>query len=338
MEMAVRTRIEWTDATWNPVTGCTKLSPGCKYCYAERLWPRLRHLPAYAGRAFTDIGFHADRFAAPLQWKSPRMVFVNAMGDLFHESVPLDFVADVFRVMAEADQHTFQVLTKRPQRMLEFFASHHRESAPKHVWLGVSVEDQPTADARIPSLLSAPARVLFVSYEPALGAIDLTQVGADKPMVLDALRGVMRSTAPLSLDPSPPEETACIDWVVCGGESGPRARPMHPDWIRHVRDQCRAVGVPFFFKQWGEWCEPGQDFRAPETGDHLIVDAPSPESSEIFDPRTDCLIASDGRVFADPADLPADVRCRLMTRLGKKRAGRQLDGETHDAYPNSEKI
>lgn len=264
--MSASTKIEWTGATWNPVTGCAKVSSGCKHCYAERYWSRLRHLPAYASRAFTDVRFHADRLYQPLRWKNPRRIFVNSMSDLFHPDVPNDFIDKVFAVMAIAKNHVFQVLTKRPERMRAYFDSLRYGSdaedrgykvcawadaqfwitssevdligqTPKglqNVWLGVSVEDQATADERIPLLLQTPAAVRWVSAEPLLGSVSLS-VPFDGYKV-NAAAGARPGIPP-------------INWVVVGCESGPKTRPMNPDWARSLRDQCAAEGVAFFMKQ-----------------------------------------------------------------------------------------
>lgn len=327
--MSAKSAIEWTDATWNPVTGCSKVSAGCKHCYAERDWARLAHLPAFAGRAFTDVACHTDRLDQPLRWKKPRRVFVNSMSDLFHEAVPEDFILAAFVSMAAARQHTYQVLTKRPARMRDLLTRWKaaglvlREGCGaelRNVWLGVSVEDQKTADERIPLLLGTPAAVRWISAEPLLGPVALTCIGADKPYYIDALRGVMRSTAPISLDPSPPEDLARVDWVVAGGESGPKARPMNPVWARFLRDQCAAAGVPFLHKQNGEW--------AP--ADLL--------------PEGTALPASHWAKVTDHGETPYTTRqderfggtvpgFAIMGRIGKAKAGRLLDGVLHDAYP-----
>ena len=252
--MSDKSGIAWTEASWNPVTGCTKVSAGCKHCYAEREWARLSANPKasdYFGRIFTDVQMHAHRLDQPLRWRRPRMIFVNSMADLFHESVPDAFIDQVFAVMALAPQHTFQVLTKRVERMREWFAPGYdnrehavgqamREIAASrggddaglpewplaNVWLGVSAEDQETADARIPVLLEMPAAVRWVSLEPLLGPVDLEKG--------------------LGLNP-----TAKIAWVVCGGESGPRARVFRVEWAREILRQCRAADVLFFMKQMG---------------------------------------------------------------------------------------
>jgi protein gp37 len=275
------TRIEWTDETWNPVTGCTKVSQGCKNCYAERLAPKVfagqvvevnttppKHpemkASAFRPRHFTDVLCHPERLDAPLHWKKPRRIFVNSMSDLFHEDVPSGFIGKIFGVMAACQQHTFQVLTKRPERMhdllddriigpvkgeadqtaYEILTRGRPKSLPAlqighwpglhwplaNVWLGVSVEDQATADERIPLLLQTPAAVRFLSCEPLLGPIDL----AKAIHLADAFRDRGERT---------------ISWVIAGGESGPNGRPSHPDWFRSLRDQCQAVGVAFFMKQ-----------------------------------------------------------------------------------------
>ena len=218
------TDIEWTDETWNPVTGCTKVSPGCDHCYAERVTERF-HGPG----SFERVVLHPDRLDKPLRWRKPRKVFVNSMSDLFHEQVPDTFIGLVWQVMAETPQHTYQILTKRHARMRSFL---NRWPDPlPNVWLGVSVEDQKWADIRIPALLDTPAAVRFLSCEPLLGAVSLTRW----------LHGGFGVAGPW------PD----LDWVIVGGESGPGARPMRPDWARSLRDECEAADVPFLFKQWG---------------------------------------------------------------------------------------
>jgi protein gp37 len=208
--------IEWTEATWNPVTGCTKVSAGCKFCYAERMALRLRAM----GKPQYQNGFrltvHPESLAIPLRWKSPRTIFVNSMSDLFHEDVPLGFIQQVFAVMNECAHHTFQILTKRPQ-----VAAQHASALDwtPNIWLGTSVEDQRVVP-RIKSLIGVPAAIRFLSIEPLIG--------------------------PLEYLP-----TKGIDWVIVGGESGPGSRPMNPEWVRTIRDVCIAQDIPFFFKQWG---------------------------------------------------------------------------------------
>lgn len=324
------TGIEWTDETWNPVTGCTKVSSGCKHCYAKhQAWPRLSSMPntVYTGREFEDVRCHAERLVQPVRWTRQRRIFVNSMSDLFHEDVPDEFIDSVFGVMwaclwgrDEQPGHIFQVLTKRPQRMRDYLSQDRREhwarAAVSHgggmdpdgiydqvmdaegphprIWLGVSVEDQVAAEERIPLLLQSPAAVRWVSAEPLLERVDLTSIrlsGGD----FDALRGgdVGRSVRN--------EHWPSLDWVVVGGESGPNARPMHPDWAKCLRDQCAAAGVPFLFKQWGEWAD-AEDFPS--------------EVQEDYDAR--------------------GLTESMCIRVGKRTAGRLLDGMQHDGYPTTQ--
>ena len=219
--MADRSSIEWTEATWNPVTGCTKVSPGCAHCYAETFAERFRGVPGHPYEHGFDLQLRPERLEQPLDWRHPRLVFVNSMSDLFHESIPVSFVRKTFKVMRKAHWHTFQILTKRSQRMLEL-APHLRWS--DNVWMGVSVENQRWMD-RVDDLRKVPAKVRFLSCEPLLGPLDLDLKG--------------------------------ISWVIVGGESGARARPIDPQWVRQIREQCQAAGVPFFFKQWGAFNEAG---------------------------------------------------------------------------------
>ena len=218
--MSDNSSIEWTDATWNPVTGCTKISPGCAYCYAEGITLRFkRGGPFLPGK--TTINLHYDRLSAPSKWKAPRRIFVNSMSDLFHEEVPFEFVREVFLTMVESDQHIYQVLTKRPKRMLEYLEWGQGPDWPGHVWAGVSVENQYWADQRIPLLVQVPATVRFLSVEPLLKAVELNDYLTD------------------------------LQWVIVGGESGHKARPMKAKWATSIRDECVEAEVPFFFKQWG---------------------------------------------------------------------------------------
>ena len=313
-----KSKIEWTDATWNPVTGCTKVSNGCKHCYAERVWKRLAGNPhcEYFKREFTNVKCHPDRLDQPLRWKKPRRIFVNSMSDLFHESIPFEFIASVFAIMSVTTRHTYQVLTKRPERMIEFFKwanayppdefladekiiDHWPEQVSykgsdncgplfpyKNVWLGVSVEDQQAADERIPLLLQTPAAVRWLSLEPLLGPVDFFKSSDNwlkqgyKPWL----------NAPILTD---------IHWVVVGGESGPKARPMHPEWVRTIRAQCLAADVPFFFKQWGE-------YRLVERG---VGKGTGICKAELWPGIGD------------------------FEKVGKKQAGRVLDGQTWSEYP-----
>ena len=213
--MANKSSIEWTEATWNPVTGCTKISPGCAHCYAERFAERFRGVAGHPYEQGFDFKLWPGRLTLPLQWAKPRLIFVNSMSDLFHEAVPMPFIKEVFGVMESATQHIFQLLTKRPARLVELVSA---LPWPDNVWIGVSVENQRWAH-RIDDLRDVPAAVRFLSCEPLLGPLKLDLDG--------------------------------IDWVIVGGESGPRARRMRTEWVRSIRDQCRATETPFFFKQWG---------------------------------------------------------------------------------------
>lgn len=264
--MAEHSTIEWTDATWNPITGCTLVSEGCRHCYAAGLAAtRLRNLPSRKGLArinaageakFTgEVRLNEQWLDQPLRWKRPRRIFVCAHGDLFHENVPDGWIDRVFAVMALAPQHTFQVLTKRPERMRNYIIEAHalvpRRSIGHsmiwpNIWLGTSVEDQTTADARIPHLLATPAAVRFVSAEPLLGPVDFN-VFKGPECYIYALTGVRSDGS----GPSGFSQGPRLNWAIVGGESGRHARPMHPDWARSLRDQCQAAGVPFFMKQMG---------------------------------------------------------------------------------------
>lgn len=218
--MADSSQIEWTDATWNPITGCTKISRGCDNCYAERFSERFRGTPGHPFETGFDLTFRPARLQQPLTWSRPRMIFVNSMSDLFHKEVPVTFIDQVFDTMEQAHWHHFQILTKRSSLMRAFLkARYARRAPPMHIWLGVSVEDHLRV-SRIRHLQQSPAGVRFLSVEPLLGSV-----------------GKLDLTG--------------IDWIIVGGESGPRARPMQAEWAREIRDQCVAACVPFFFKQWG---------------------------------------------------------------------------------------
>jgi protein gp37 len=219
--MSSQSSIEWTDATWNPVRGCTKISPGCKYCYAEVFAERFRGVEGHPYERGFDPRLVPEKLAEPLRWAKPRMIFVNSMSDLFHSSVPDDYIVKVAKVMALADWHVFQVLTKRSERMKELLQTSLRPYAMHpHIWWGVSVEDKKYRLPRIRDLQAARAQVRFLSIEPLLEDLGRIKLNA-------------------------------ISWAIVGGESGPRARPIKPDWVRSLRDQCSAEGIPFFFKQWG---------------------------------------------------------------------------------------
>lgn len=326
------TGIEWTDEVFNPTTGCTKVSQGCKHCYAETIAKRF-----WKGRPFTDVQCHADRLEKPLRWRKPKRIFVNSMSDLFHKDVPDEFIAEVWGIMAASPQHTFQLLTKRPERMRELLNNEPNQTIwdgssffeqvqlawkdadtrsniikwpLPNVILGVSIEDQATADERIPLLLETPAACRMVSYEPALGPVDLGCLHHDGITNVDALRGQHGVLVPLR------GKCSSLDWIVAGGESGPKARPAHPDWFRAIRDQCAAAGVPLLFKQWGEWLPDNQLDQS-----QFVVKRGHPGA---------------------PPDLIGKEVCNLSPGLhafkaGKKRAGRLLDGRLHDEFPTLER-
>ena len=218
--MATLSKIEWTDTTWNPVTGCTKITRGCDNCYAERFAERFRGTPGHPYEPGFDLTLRPERLSQPLSWKRPRMIFVNSMSDLFHKDIPTDFIDKVFETMETADWHVFQVLTKRSPLMRDYLRRRYGSRlAPRHIWCGVSVEDNKAA-ARIRHLQDAPLSTRFLSIEPLLGSVRDIDI----------------------------EE---ISWVIVGGESGPNARPMKREWAIEVRDLCGQKGIPFFFKQWG---------------------------------------------------------------------------------------
>lgn len=321
------TSIEWTDVVWNPTTGCDRVSPGCDNCYALTMAKRLKGMgsakyqrdgdPRTSGPGF-GVTEHSDALTAPLTWRKPRKVFVNSMSDLFHGEVSDDFIARVFAVMAATPQHTYQVLTKRHGRMRSLLSGDQfqtdlladatsavvpRDSRRgviewplRNVWLGVSVEDQRRADLRIPALLDTPAAVRFLSCEPLLGPVDLGHVGPDRLAVCDPTDIGYESGGPGGWMPG---ET--IDWVIVGGESGPGARPMHPAWARQIRDECQRTQTRFHFKQWGE--------AAP-------LDQLSDDATAAWELR-------------NGPGYPAETMCQV----GKRAAGRVLDGRTWDEFP-----
>jgi protein gp37 len=218
--MADGSAIEWTDSTWNPVTGCTKITPGCDNCYAERFAERFRGVSGHPFTTGFDLTLRWERLEQPLLWQRPRMIFVNSMSDLFHKDVPRTFIDKVFETMERAKWHTFQVLTKRSSLMRDYVRDRYGETrGPAHIWCGVSVEDK-RAKSRIAHLRAAPAGLRFLSIESLIGPIGRIDLSG-------------------------------IDWVIVGGESGPKARPISKEWAREIRDQCLQSGVAFFFKQWG---------------------------------------------------------------------------------------
>ena len=407
--MSDKTKIQWTDATWNPMTGCTRVSPGCENCYIDWAPPfRIegRHFTetcehcggdgfepmtgkfreSHSGTncsgegevrsnaigSSTGVRLHPDRLDQPLRWRRPRRVFVNSLSDLFHEQVPDEYIARIFAVMALAPQHTFQCLTKRHGRMRSLLSSQgFRHEVARamdairsaratgrtqqsvadefgvsrslvslienekawaepvdppwplpNVWLGVTVEDQKRADLRIPALLDTPAAVRFLSCEPLLGRVRLCSC--------DGAAFETQKHPFIVNDSCPLHGSVRVDWVIAGGESGPDARPMHPDWARSLRDQCQKIGVPFFFKQWGEWA-PDEWVDAEEVR-HVG------RKPEWRDPRS--LVMHPAGMTALTPQNPFDPWDRghpgwhtVMRRLGKRAAGRDLDRRTWDEYP-----
>jgi protein gp37 len=365
--------IQWTDSTWNPVTGCTRASSGCDFCYAVTMTKRLEAMGQEKYSGLVNLGknhfngvvkTHEDALLIPLGWKKPRRVFVNSMSDLFHREVPFEFIDKVFAIMALTPQHTYQVLTKRPERMAEYFSTEVSEFRRRlgdiaaiefgvetdtlekqwqwplpNVWLGTSCEDQQTADERIPHLLNIPAKVRFLSCEPLLGPIDLTNLNT-LPYFEQLLKSISEGLRPRGIDPHAggpvAQRTNCLNgqtvqeyadefatkgamgvswptsviesdavhWVIVGGESGSKARPMDPAWARSLRDQCQAVGVPFFFKQWGAW---------------LSYQTPSNCPPNLCELR--------GR---DHTQMPSGL---WMSYVGKHQSGRRLDGREWNEFP-----
>jgi protein gp37 len=346
--MADKTHIEWTDATWNPVTGCSIVSPGCTHCYAMKLaGTRLKHIPSRIGlTTMTKAGpvwngtvrFNPGWLLQPISWRKPRNIFVCAHGDLFHEDVPDEWIDKVFAVMAMSPHHTFQVLTKRsarmrsylqqqtaPGRQWAFVASHGdspetraamgRLGAPlPNVWLGVSTERQKEANERIPDLLATPAAVRFISAEPLLGPLDLTKImrqarGDDWAYCDNALTGFHAHKCGGSHGPK-------LDWIIVGGESGDKARSMHPQWARDLRDQCAKADMldRFFFKQWGQW-------------------APSTPEQAASNPRSGWQAIAGHPHVAKAHELYPDAGAAFVEHMTKSKAGRLLDGVEHNGMP-----
>lgn len=384
--MADKTGIEWTDATWNPIVGCSIVSKGCTNCYAmqvahrmERIFdatldpttPNIPHRyraltqPSKAGPVWTGrINIAPDHIITqPLRWTRPRRIFVNSMSDLFHENVSTDWIDKIFAVMALTPQHTYQILTKRPERMAEYLRkSSARTSAIAeatiempgtadlvwenvedtadlknwplpNVWLGVSVEDQETANERIPWLLNTTAAIRFVSCEPLLEPVDLGRIclvkqkaGSDRAGIhINALAGKyvesgLEYTGEWDVNTTLEELPQLkLDWVIVGGESGKDARPMHPDWARAIRDQCAEADVPFFFKQWGEWapgeCEKGFSLR-------------TLQAATLYSSGWDILKITPKEAETLHRDDSPD-----LWRFGKRNVYNCLDGIYHTAYP-----
>lgn len=381
--MADKSKIEWTEASWNPIRGCSRVSEGCRHCYAEGIaarfsgpgmayegLARIVETPAGKDARWTnEIAYAGDQvMLQPIRWRRPRKIFVNSMSDLFHENVPDEIIDRVFAVMTLCPQHTFQILTKRPERMRRYFRIGEQAWHDRHfeamewvgeritvlsvretceayglpwkqpgcaedvwplpnVWMGVSVEDQVTAETRIPYLLDTPAAIRFLSCEPLLGPIDLGAFGMgvhhhpdnqDGPELRALLRAVRSSVA----------GGAIIDWVIAGGESGHGARPMHPDWVRGLRDQCAGAGVPFFFKQWGNYVP-----MFPQYADEYAIDESDMTGSGRDFPMEGVLYR-DGYFYDGVAHQPhVGVGAFWMEHAGKKSAGRTLDGRIHGEFP-----
>ena len=354
--MADQTKIEWTDATWNIVTGCQIVSPGCTNCYAMRLaGTRLRNIPSRvgltkdtkAGPVWTgDVRFNREWLDQPLRWKRSRMIFVAAHGDLFADGVTDEQLDQIFAVMALSPQHIFQMLTKRPERMRDYllemercFNDDDREFSKRwgtaateatespcaagaiqdiefplsNVWLGVSIEDQTRADMRVPILLNTPAVIRWTSDEPLLSEIRYSGVSGDRKRKWNWLTGC---TGTMYQDGPDINYGPKIDWVVAGGESGANARPMHPDWARSLRDQCAAAGVPFLFKQWGNWQV------ASEGNGHLDHNMARNDAFWIDIDGTRHKPSSTGL-----------TKPYAMHRVTKSVAGRLLDGVEHNGFP-----
>jgi protein gp37 len=321
-----KTKIEWTEKTWNPVRGCSRVSEGCRNCYAERQAGRFsgagqpyEGLVSYRQGGFKWTGkmmVADDHLSAPASWRKPSMVFVCSMSDLFHENLPFDRVDQVFQVMLRESRHTYQILTKRPARMRQYITDRFRRGnpLPGHIWLGTSVEDQKACNARFPELIQTPCPIRFLSVEPMLGPIELGLAG----------------TCPESWGKGYTPVAAHLHWVICGGESGAGARPMHPSWVQRLRDECKEEivdpyhhTVAFFFKQWGAWSPIRGNERRP------------------LEPTKGWLALHPIGSQAMTKDNPFNPFERghphwvWMRKRGKKLAGRTLDQKTWSEYPEA---
>ena len=345
-------KIQWLNLpgykgeTWNPIIGCSKVSEGCRNCYAEKMAFRIAHIEISGHKELNYakvVGIGANRswngetqmvesqLTKPLSWKKPRIVFVCSMGDLFHESIPFEWTDRIFKLMYKAKQHKFIILTKRPKQMIEYFKwvgdragctiYDMAPSKDSNLIFGVSIEDQKTADQRIPLLLSLPVTNRMISIEPMLGPLDLT------PFLPIAPKGEIHHTDqylekegrsfPQQGEMS--EGQRGLSWVICGGESGSAARPMHPDWVRSVRDQCQAAGVPFFFKQWGEWLPAAQNNvneNLSAKRENIISMSAEGDYGPYF--KTDYMVD--------------DRNYKTIAKIGRKAAGNLLDGVKHEEY------
>lgn len=330
---------EWWTRTWNPVTGCSPVSEGCRNCWARRMAKRLAGRCGYPGGDGFAPTLHEDRLNEPLKRRKPEVYFACGMGDLFHDDVERTWLLGVWDVMRRCPQHAFMILTKRPECVYEDFRYILSDDPLRNVWLGVSVEDQATANERIPWLLRTPAAHRFVSYEPALGPVDLDQYTCG-----NCLRSFRRFDSMKALKVKCPHCEHCdehagpnivpwlwsspsaryveswprIDLVIAGGETGPGARPAHPDWFRSVRDQCAAAGVAYHFKGWGEWTT--ERPKHPMAHDWGVIN----RQGQFFRQTT----AWNGRRGAD-----SETGEEYVYRVGHKAAGRLLDGREHNAGP-----
>lgn len=355
-------KIEWTDKTWNPVSGCDKISEGCTNCYAETMAKQLKAMGTPGYENGFKVTLHPDKLDVPLKWKKPCKIFVCSMGDLFHEDVPFEFILKVIDIIRESRNgyscgldrlvttHTFQILTKRPERMRDFFNrlrydsldnSENKElylansSSEKgyrpimpNIWLGVTAENQEQANKRIPILLNTPAAKRFVSIEPMLGPVDLTDISyyENDGIITSApthKEGIVGGSCHMdALDSSDLvdwPDWGALDWVIVGGESGTRARPMHLDWVCKIRDDCKDAGVPFFFKQWGEW-------ESKEIKTKKFNISKMQEQSKKTGIKSMCtFIKQPGEPFL------------VFKRVGKKKAGSKLDGVEHKEMPCNKK-
>ncbi|GAB6125051.1 phage Gp37/Gp68 family protein [Humidesulfovibrio idahonensis] len=349
----------WWTKSWNPVIGCTKCSPACDNCYAERLHTQ-RHQALLAGKKMPDCYrrpfdmpcFVTARINEPLHWRKPQRIFVGNMGDLFHENFAFEWLDFIFGTMAACQQHTFMLLTKRPERMAAYIQDLSGRYGPvwphpltgkrkpcfplPNVWLGTTIWDQASADRAVPILLSTPAAKRFVSVEPMLGPVSLAKayryLGGDwlYPLQPQSAREKIQADGP----PSDPQGWPSLDWVICGGETGPGARPMHPDWPCKLRDDCEAAGVPFFFKQWGEWGPTHVNGHGPvwwsfENYSHYCAKAHTHMS------KGDKLICPDGHIPTDGREDGKSYPMYPTRRVGKAKAGRVLDGRTWEEVPNA---
>lgn len=361
-----KTSIEWTQEVWNPTTGCNKINPGCKFCYAEVMHKRLMVMqPNKYSRPFLDGAFeHPESLLLPLKWKKPRTIFVNSMSDLFHDNISVDYIAQVYAIMFLANQHTYQVLTKRSNRRreilnsLEFMELLHKyinqfhdkyikrleqelyffddilNGFPfKNIWEGSSTADQASLEAELPHLLETPAYVRFLSAEPLLGPLRLLQ------------------TYMLAVGKFPkghvPKRREGLHWVITGGESGNKARPSHPDWYRSLKTECEAMKIPFFFKQWGKWLpieqdspnKIGPDFkREEEYTDRAEYEIELNKFLKFWKKRIQViningLIITPHISMIEPHLADESLKPTAVYNYGKKNSGNLLDGEKHLNFP-----